>query len=240
MVEKKPRFLARDNCTGACKIFFLLGTTQRNELLRAFFALEAESNGSIQSTQSRSFSTADCWFVIVRLMQSARFLGFGAQEQRRYARDQWRAEGSIGCAGVGAAGKRADNRFAGRKSLIASGRFSQGIAERNHDCFIALAGEGKLQVTGVFDFSAELTKLISYRMDNVSAIIRKGDFHVAPDNSREAHVQQLPGHNEAIALWLFFNLDIDLVGFGAVEHLSRPRAARAYSAPRRFHTTVEQ
>jgi hypothetical protein len=123
-------------------------------------------------------------------MQSARFLRFGAQEQRRYARDQWTAEGSrsIGCAGVGAAGKRADNRFAGRKSLFASGRFSQGIAERNHDCFIALAGEGKLQVTGVFDFSAELAKLIGYRVDDVSAIIRKGSRRGRrfPEGSRPA------------------------------------------------------
>src|SRR6267154_1696971 len=72
-----------------------------------------------------------------------------------------------------------ESRCGASLSRFAPVQISQSIAERNHDRFFALAGERKFQVATVFDFAAELAKLIGDRTDEIPAMIRKCDIHIA-------------------------------------------------------------
>src|SRR6202158_6623716 len=77
-------------------------------------------------------------------------------------------------------------------------------------------------------------------MDEIPAMIRESNLYVAADNSRRADVQQLSSDHEAIAPRLRFDLDIDLVGISAVEHLPCPPPAGPHSRQQRLQKTVEQ
>src|SRR5260370_26464846 len=106
---------------------------------------------------------------------------------------------------------------------------SQCVPERNHDGFLALAGEGKFEVTRVFELATKLAKLIGNRMHNVSAMIRKRYLHVAADDSRRTDIQELTCNHEAVAFRLRFNLDINFVRGSAIERLSRSHPAPAHA-----------
>jgi hypothetical protein len=54
-----------------------------------------------------------------------------------------------------------------------------------------------------------------------------------------ANIQQLPSHDETIAVRLRFDLEIDLIGLGPVEYLSDIHGSRAYSWCGRLHNAVE-
>src|SRR5467141_1055765 len=77
-------------------------------------------------------------------------------------------------------------------------------------------------------------------MHNVSAMIRKRYLHVAADDSRRTDIQELTCNHEAIAFRLRFNLDINLVGVSAIEHLSSSQTARTRTRQHRLQETVEQ
>src|SRR6202171_4201228 len=103
-----------------------------------------------------------------------------------------------------------------------------------------MAGKRKLQIASAFDLAAKLAILIRHRMDKIPAMIRKSNLYVAADNCRRADVQQLSSDHEAIAPRLRFDLDIDLVGISAVEHLPCSHSPEPPSRQQRLQKTVEQ
>src|SRR5258708_5007987 len=113
-------------------------------------------------------------------------------------------------------------------------------SEQYHDRFSSRAKEGKPQITGVFDLSAKLAKLICHRVDNIFAAIREHDLHVAANHLWAADVQQLSSDDKPIALWLQLELEIDLIGLSAVEQLSDAPGSRAYSCQDRLRKAVVQ
>src|SRR5260370_20179219 len=113
-------------------------------------------------------------------------------------------------------------------------------SEQYHDRFSSRAKEGKLQITGVFDLSAKLAKLICHRVDNIFAAIRKHDRHVAPNHLCAANVQQLSSDDQPIALRVQLKLEIDLIRLSAVEQLSDAPGSRAYSCRDRLRKAVVQ
>src|SRR5260370_42337797 len=120
-----------------------------------------------------------------------------------------------------------------------SGQWIQHTSEQNDDGFSCAAEEGKLQIAGVFDLPAKLAKLICHRVDNTCATVRERELHVAANHLRMANVQQLPGDDEAIALFLQFDLEIALIRLSAVEHLPASRSSRARPSQSRLRKAVE-
>src|SRR6267143_1092413 len=131
-------------------------------------------------------------------------------------------------------------RCGARRSCLVTGQITQRISQRDHDGFFALAGKRKLQIASAFDFAAKLAILIRHRMDEIPAMIRERNLYVAADNPRRADVQQLSSDHEAIAPRLRFDLDIDLVGISAVEHLPCSHSAGPRSRHQRLQKTVEE
>src|SRR6266851_125924 len=136
-----------------------------------------------------------------------------------------------------AAVAKTEEAIAGHSSR--SGQWIQHTSEQNDDGFSCAAKEGKLQIAGVFDLPAKLAKLICHRVDNTCATVRERELHVAANHLRMAKVQQLPGDDEAIALLLQFDLEIDLIRVSPVEHLSDARGSRACSWQGRLREAVE-
>src|SRR5260370_35736396 len=113
-------------------------------------------------------------------------------------------------------------------------------SEQYPDRFASRAKEGKLQITGIFDLSAKLAKLICYRVDNILVAVREHDLHVAPNHLWAANVQQLSSDDQPIALRLQLELEIDLIRLSAVEQLSEAPGSRAYSCRDRLRKAVVQ
>src|SRR5258707_1317744 len=139
-----------------------------------------------------------------------------------------------------------DGFFSGDLQLSFLGRAGKPVviliqhtSEQNDDGFSCAAKEGKLQIAGVFDLPAKLAKLICHRVDNTCATVRERELHVAANNLGMANVQQLPGDDEAIALLLQFDLEIDLIRLSAVEHLPDSRVRRARSSQSRLRKAVK-
>src|ERR1700686_4088372 len=131
-------------------------------------------------------------------------------------------------------------RCGAHRSCLGAGQLTQRMSQRDHDRFFAIAGKRKLQIASAFDLATKLAILIRHRMDEIPAMIRERNLYVAADNPRRADVQQLSSDHEAIAARLRFDLDIDLVGISAVEHLPCSQSAGPRSRHQRLQKTVEE
>src|SRR5260370_32631808 len=126
------------------------------------------------------------------------------------------------------------------RSFLRCSHSIQRPSEQYHDRFSSRAKEGKLQITGIFDLSAKLAKLICYRVDNILVAVREHDRHVAPNHLCAANVQQLSSDDQPIALRVQLKLKVDLISLSAVEQLSDGPGSGACSGRRRLRQAVVQ
>ena len=84
------------------------------------------------------------------------------------------------------------------------------IPERNHDWGATGTCERHLQVSAVFNLSAELAKLICDGIYDLSAHVGKSDAGILANNSRSAQVQELAGNHDEVSAVLGLHLNIDL------------------------------
>src|SRR5947199_7043203 len=110
--------------------------------------------------------------------------------------------------------------------------------QQKDDGFSTAAMERDLQIAGIFNLTAKLTKVICHRVDNILAAIRDHDLHAAANHLRMTKVHQLSSNREAILHLLQFDLEIDLIRVGPIEHLSDAHGGRACSCRSRPRETV--
>ena len=125
-------------------------------------------------------------------------------------------------------------------SSLAPRPTTERIPERNHNWRATGACEGHLQVSAVFNLSAELAKLICDRIYDLSLHVGKSDAGILPNDSRAAQVQELAGNHDAISAVLGLHLNIDLKWVRAIKHLPRASAPRSSSFEKRLQKTVEE
>src|SRR6266478_7512416 len=125
-------------------------------------------------------------------------------------------------------------------SLPISRQTPERIPERNHDWRAAGACERHLQVSAVFNLSAELAKLICDGIYDLSSHVGKSDAGILANNSWTAQVQELAGNHDAISAVLGLHLNIDLKGVRAIKHLPRASACRSSTLEKRLQKTVEE
>lgn len=105
---------------------------------------------------------------------------------------------------------------------LGSGQLLQRASEQNDNTCSAVAEEGEFQIARVFDFAAKLTKLVRRRVDGLSSEIRKRDLNAETGPLRIANVQQLSGDDEAVVLAVRFQMEVNLMRVGPIEHLPYP------------------
>src|SRR3981189_1359686 len=91
--------------------------------------------------------------------------------------------------------------------------------ERNHDRLAAGPGKRHLQVAAVVNLSAKFTELIRDCMDYLPSHIGEKYAGVLGNDFWIAQIQKLARHDDAVAPRLCFQVDIDLKGICAIEHL---------------------
>src|SRR6266853_1737489 len=84
-------------------------------------------------------------------------------------------------------------------SLPISRQTTERIPERNHDWRVAGACERHLQVSAVFNLSAELAKLICDGIYDLSSHVGKSDAGILANNSWTAQVQELAGDHDEVS-----------------------------------------
>src|SRR5437879_9819786 len=123
-------------------------------------------------------------------------------------------------------------------SFFCGGRIIQRASQQNDDGFSTAAMERNLQIAGIFNLTAKLTKVICHRVDNILAAIRDHELHAAANHLRMTKVHQLSSNPESILQLLTFGLEIDLIRVGPIEHLSDAHGGRACSCRSRPRETV--
>src|ERR1700720_318117 len=114
------------------------------------------------------------------------------------------------------------------------------IPKRNHDWGATGACERHLQVSAVFNLSAELAKLICDRIYDLSPHVGKSDAGILSNDSRAAQVQELAGNHDEVSAVLGLHLNIDLKWVRAIKHLPRASARRSSSFEEWLQKTVEE
>src|SRR6266446_807809 len=125
-------------------------------------------------------------------------------------------------------------------SSLASRHTTERIPERNHNWRATGACEGHLQVSAVFNLSAELAKLICDGIYDLSPHVGKSDAGILSNDSRTAQVQELASNHDAVSAVLRLHLNIDLKGVRAIKHLPRASACRSSSFEKWLQKTVEE
>src|SRR5690349_24984612 len=82
--------------------------------------------------------------------------------------------------------ERGETLWNGSASCLFLRHAAQRFAQRDHNRLAGRRGEGQLQVAAVFDFAAELTKLIGTRVDDISLHIGHEDPGAGRDDFRIA------------------------------------------------------
>src|SRR4029077_473418 len=113
-------------------------------------------------------------------------------------------------------------------SFVSSRHAPQGVLESDDNGSRRIAADSQLQIVRVLDFEVKLAKFVCQLVDKTPAPARERDVQAAANNFRAAHIQHLPGHDQAVAAWLRFDLKINLERIRAVEHVSD----RGVSRPR--------
>src|ERR1700730_13101561 len=113
----------------------------------------------------------------------------------------------------------------GHSSLVPR-QTTERIPERNHDWWAAGACERHLQVSAVFNLSAELAKLICDGIYDLSPHVGKSDAGILAKNSRGSQFQELAGNYDEVSAELGLHLNIDLKRVRAIKHLPRASPRR--------------
>ena len=112
--------------------------------------------------------------------------------------------------------------------------------ERDHNRLAAGADKRQLEVAAVFNLSAKFAELIRSRIDHVPSHIGEKYASVRRYDSGIAQIQELAGHDDAVAARLYFQLQIDLKRIRAIEHLPCDRASGACPFENGLQKTVEE
>src|SRR5882672_2865281 len=112
--------------------------------------------------------------------------------------------------------------------------------ERNHNRRAAGACKSQLQVAAVINLSAKFTELIGNCMNHLPAHIGKKYTSVPRNDVGTAQIQELACHQDAVAARLSFQVDIDLKGICAIEHLPCGGASGAGPFENGLQKTVEE
>src|ERR1700730_8191255 len=95
--------------------------------------------------------------------------------------------------------ERGETLWVGRVSCLFLRQTAQRFAERDHNRLAGRCGEGQLQVTAVFDFTTELTKLVGNRVHHVAMHIGNEYAGARGAHFRVTQIQELAGDDNVVA-----------------------------------------
>src|SRR6267143_231145 len=112
--------------------------------------------------------------------------------------------------------------------------------ERDHNRRRAGTSKRQLQVAAVINLSAKFTEFVRNCMDHLPSHIGEKYASVWRNDFGIAQIQELARHDDAVAARLSFQVDIDLKGICAIEHLPCVGASRAGPFENGLQKTVEE
>jgi hypothetical protein len=103
--------------------------------------------------------------------------------------------------------------------VLGSGRLLQRTSKQKDDTCSVVDEEGKFQVTRVFDLAVKLTKLVCRCVNSASSETREQNLNARARHVRMANVQQLSSDDETVMFPIRFQMEVNLIRVGPIEHL---------------------